>query len=112
VRLRHGKRGGQGLDRRFIQVDYSLGRPSPIGPGCFGPHGVGQLSRIALLLESEVHFRTACFPNGRGCIGAGRLLRPDKTSENVLHFPQSRTVARLVNLHSGGHEMCSWLPVL
>ncbi len=29
-----------------------------------------------------------------------------------LHFPQIETVGRLVNLHCGGHEMGSWLPVL
>jgi hypothetical protein len=72
-----------------------------------------QLSGISLIFECEMDLWETSIPHHCGCVVAGRLLLPDKTSEHGLRGRQFVTANRSVGLHNHAHdEMGSLLELL
>src|SRR5580704_17937915 len=117
-RMRHSAflwrrmRGSQCQHRRAIQLKCPFGCPPWVGVCRFCLHSSGQLSGIALVLEREMHFRLAGFPEHSRCVVARRFLNLQKISKHDLCCPGVWFATQLIRAQYGDHEVGSRLTVL
>jgi hypothetical protein len=71
---------------RALHLECPLARPSWVTAGCFSLHGRGELSGVALIVESQINLWTTGIPHQRRRVVAGRLLLIHETSEHHLRF--------------------------
>ena len=113
ARPRRRKRGFELRQPCAVQLERPLARPTRMAADRFSFYGRGELSGIALILESEIHLWTTSIPHHRRCIVASRLLLSYKTQQHRLRCRQFVTARRSVGLnYHTGNEMGLLLAVL
>jgi hypothetical protein len=100
------KRRRQFCNSHNVELECLLGRPGWVVVRRLGSDGLGELACVSLVLEAEVHFGAAGFPDDRRRVVPGRLLLPREAFEYDLCRPQ---IGIGLRPRPAGHEMGSRL---